>query len=338
MKIAFIGFGNSVRNYHLPYLTNVDEISVKKIYRREEDRCNDLASEQWFPDITFTSCLNDVLDDSEIELIVVNTHVDTHAFYAMEALKHGKHVLVEKPFANDSAEAKMIFDFAAEKGLIAMSNQNRRFDGDFLTLKKVLASGRLGKVVELQSHYHYFSPDKVKPEFGKLYGLAVHTLDQVWSLYGRPERVVYDVRSIYFPGESDDYIDIDFFYGDTKVTIKCSDYVKSKSPKFIVYGDKGSFIKYSSGHQAKNPEGPTMVDFTPEPEDNWGILEYRDSEGHDRREHIMSSITEYGILYRELYHAIRHGAIKPVQDDEVLGVLGILEKGIIEAKLQTRRS
>lgn len=334
MKIAFIGYGNSVRNYHLPYLVNVNEISVKKIYRREEDRGNDLEAETWYPDIEFTSQLDDIYRDDDIELVVVNTHVDTHAEYALGALHHGKNVLVEKPFAQNASEARMIFELAQEKGLIVMANQNRRYDGDFLTLKKVIESGKLGKIVELQSHYDYFNPTGVKPDFGLLYGLAVHTLDQMWSIFGRPERVAYDVRSIYYPGKGDDFVDIDLFYGETKVTVKCSQYVKKAFPKFVVHGDKGSFIKYSSGHQLKNPNGPTVVDFQPEPEERWGEIFYRDEAGQDRQEKVPSEITDYGLLYKALYHTLRYGAAKPVQDDQVIGVMELLEQGVAAAKMQ----
>lgn len=334
LSVALIGYGNSVLNYHLPYLAKMNNVLVKKIFRREEDRRHDMESEKWYPDIEFTSQINDLWNDTEIELVVINTHVDTHAQYAIAALEHGKHVLVEKPFANDSEEARHIFSLAEEKGLVAMANQNRRYDADFLTLKKVLKSGRLGNVIELQSHYDYFMPEKVKPEFGKLYGLAVHTIDQIWSYFGKPDRVLYDVRSIYYPGHSDDYIDIDLFYGVTKVTIKCSDYVKKAPAKFSVYGDKGCFIKNSSGHQHKNPHGPMVVNFEVEDESNWGDLYYRDDAGNDCHERIPSEVTDYSLLYQALYQTIRHGAPKPVQDDEVLGVMGVLEQGIACAKKQ----
>lgn len=97
MNIAMIGFGNAVVNYHLPYLAGREGIKVKTIFRREEDRVGDMEREAYYPDIAFTSDLNAVLSDLDIELIVVATHVDSHFEYARLALEHGKHVLVEKP-------------------------------------------------------------------------------------------------------------------------------------------------------------------------------------------------------------------------------------------------
>lgn len=332
LSIAYIGFGNSVVNYHLPYLEAQPNIKVKSIFRRAEDRLGDTEREKYYPSIQFTSDLQDILNDAEIELIVVCTHVDSHVYYAKLALEHNKHVLVEKPFAASCEEARGIFDLAARSGLIAMAYQNRRFDGDFLTLKKVLNSGKLGRIVEIQSHYSYFRPQSIRPGFGLLVGLAVHTIDQLVSLYGKANRVHYDVRSIYYPGESDDYIDIDFHHGILKATVKSSLSVKAQPPKFIVHGDRGSFIKYSSGHQKKSQDGPTRVSYEREPMDNWGKLFYIDEDGAEHHELVPSEVTNYGRLYEELYQCIRFNKAKPVQDEEVLYVLSVLNGGITAAK------
>ncbi|WP_246145219.1 Gfo/Idh/MocA family oxidoreductase [Oceanobacillus sojae] len=333
LSIAFIGYGNSVTNYHLPYLEKRESINVKYIYRRAEDRIHEgIEHENWYPDINFTSDLDEILNDKEIELIVVCTHADSHAEYARTALQNNKNVLVEKPFASTLDEAKEIFELAKSKGLIAMANQNRRFDGDFLTLKKVLDSGVLGNIIEIQSHYDYFRPEKIQKGFKTLHLLAVHTIDQIISLYGNPDRIYYDVRSIYCPGESDDFTDIDFYYGtQMKATVKCSNSVKIEHPKFTVHGDRGSFIKYSSGHQKKNPDGATKVSFIQEPENNWGKISYFDENGKEVNKSIPSEITDYAILYEKLFDSIRNGTEKPVKDDEVLTVMEILNNGIKEA-------
>lgn len=334
MNIAIIGYGNAVLNYHLPYLDRKENIKVKYIYRREEDRVREGSNhENWYPSIQFTTDLNEILQDKEVELLVICTHVDSHVEYATAALKNNKHVLVEKPFAPTIEEATKIFELAESKGLIAMSNQNRRFDGDFLTLKKVLKSGNLGNIIEIQSHYDYFQPQNInKGDFGLIYGLAVHTIDQIVSIYGKPDDIHYDVRSVYYPGEADDYIDIDFYFGRTKVTIKCSFTVKIEHPKFIVHGDKGSFIKYSSGHQKKNPNGPNKLSFEIEPEDNWGKISYVDNNGNEKEQKVKSEITDYSILYENLYQAIKNGSEKPVKDEEVITVLRILEEALSIAK------
>ena len=184
LVVAYIGFGNSVCRYHLPYVERrPDTIKVKYIYRREEDRKGDEERETWYPNITFTTDINQVMNDEEVNLVVVNTPDAFHVSYTMMALEHGKNVLCEKPFAMTAKQAAEVFAFAKEKGLVAMSNQNRRYDADMRTVRKVIESGVLGELVEIESHYDYYRPSiKDRKEFGILYGLAVHPIDQIICL------------------------------------------------------------------------------------------------------------------------------------------------------------
>ena len=152
ITVAYIGFGVSVREYHIPYVENRDDIKVKYVYRREEDIAAFAEYEPFYPEIIFTTDLDQVLNDDEVNLVVVNTPDRFHVPYAKQILNAGKHALVEKPFAPTSAEAREVFDLAKEKGLICMPNQNRRFDADFLAVKEVLESGKLGQLVRLEGN------------------------------------------------------------------------------------------------------------------------------------------------------------------------------------------
>lgn len=328
LTVAYIGFGNSVVRYHLPYVARRKDIRVKSIYRRLEDRTGDTEREAYYPSIRFTSDLDEVMKDDEINLIVVNTPHDSHVYYAKLALANNKHVLVEKPFASTAQEAKEVLGLAKAKGLIAMPNHNRRYDADFLTVKKVIDSGVLGDLVEVESHYDYYRPDKMHKGLGMIYGLAVHTIDQIISLCGVPEKLHYDIRSIAFPGEADDYIDIDFHYGSYKAIVKTCCAVKIDYPRFIVHGKKGSFIKAGMGHQSsiKPVPGPVHISFEVENEDNWGQLSYFDRDGVEHNEKVPTEVGDYGILYDGLYKSIMNGEEKPVKDEETIAVMKILEE------------
>lgn len=337
LVVAYIGFGNSVCRYHLPYVERrPDTIKVKYIYRREEDRKGDEERETWYPHITFTTDIDQVMNDEEVNLVVVNTPDAFHVFYTMMALEHGKNVLCEKPFAMTAKEAEKVFAFAKEKGLVAMSNQNRRYDADMRTVRKVIESGVLGDLVEIESHYDYYRPSiKDRKGFGILYGLAVHPIDQIIGQFGKPKKVVYDCRSIDNPGESDDYYDIDFFYDNgVKAIVKTSYYVKLDYPRFIVHGKKGSFLMPALGHQsAQKPKpGPIEISFDPLPEDKWGTLSYIDDEGNDVTKKVPTEIGDYGIIYDNLYDVIFNHGEKVVKDEEVIEVLRIIEEGTKVAK------
>lgn len=336
LVVAYIGFGNSVCRYHLPYVERrKDTVKVKYIYRREEDRIGDEERETWYPDITFTTDIDQVMNDPEVNLIVVNTPDQFHVSYTMQALDHGKNVLCEKPFAMSAKEASEVFAYAKEKGLIAMANQNRRYDADMRTVRKVIESGVLGEILEVESHYDYYRPsiaDHVG--FGILYGLAVHPIDQIIGQFGKPKKVVYDCRSFDHPGESDDYYDIDFFYERMKAIVKTSYYVKLDYPRFIVHGRKGSFLMPALGHQSaqKAKPGPVEISFEPLPEDKWGTLSYIDENGQDITKKVPTEIQDYGLIYDNLYDVIFNGGEKVVKDEEVIEVLRIIEEATKAAK------
>ena len=125
------------------------------------------------------------MEDDDIQLVVICTYTDSHYEYAKMALDHGKNVLVEKPFMLTSEEAISIFNYAKEKGLFIQCYQNRRYDSDFLTTQKVIESGKLGELLEVEMHFDYYRPEipNSVTEFSKhssyLYGHGCHTIDQV---------------------------------------------------------------------------------------------------------------------------------------------------------------
>lgn len=337
LTIAYIGFGYSVCEYHLPYVDErKDFIKAKYIYRREEDRVGDLERESWYPEIKFTSDLDQVLNDDEVNLIVVNTPNQFHAYYSKLALEHGKNVLCEKPFAESPEEAKEVFEMARKKGLYAFSNQNRRYDADMRTMRKVIESGVLGDIVEVESHYDYFRPEHAKEYLGfeKISGIGVHPLDQIVGMFGIPNKVVYDCRSIANPGKADDYYDFDLFYDRFKAVVKTSHYVKIQHPRFTVHGTKGSFIMPQLGHNSDKKREPGRIKLEKRnyPEELWGTVSYIDDQGNDVNKRVPVEQHDYGIIYDNINDVLTGKAEKVVKDDEVIAVLEIVDQGIQAAK------
>ncbi|MBO1306263.1 Gfo/Idh/MocA family oxidoreductase [Enterococcus sp. 669A] len=331
---AYIGFGNSVIRYHLPYVNlRKDKVKVKYIYRREEDRAleGEKEREALYKDYIFTSRLEDILEDPEVNLIVVNTPNTTHVMYAKMALDAGKNVLVEKPIAMNYEETKDLLEYAKEKELTLMPNHNRRFDTDCLAVKDAIASGKLGRLIEIESHYDYFRQEHflTEPEMVIVSGLGIHTTDQIVSMLGVPKRCQYDVRSVYFDSGADDYFDIDLFYDGMKAIVKTNYLVKTKYPRFIVHGDHGSFIKYGGKHNSDTSyTEPIQVKLEVEDESDWGVMEYVDEQGETHIEKIPSQPTDYGRIYDGLYETIINQAPKLVADEEVLADMKIIEEAM----------
>ena len=334
ITVAYVGFGVSVREYHIPYVENRDDIRVKYVFRREQDVAQFADYEPFYPEIMFTTDFQDVLKDPTVDLVVVSAPDAFHVPYAKQILNSGKHALIEKPFAPTAKEAQEVFDLAKKKGLICMPNQNRRFDADFLAVKDVLASGKLGTLVRLESHYDYFKPNGWYDHLGTLYNLGVHTTDQVISLLGMPDRVHCDVRSIHHPGVGDDYYDLEFFYGNCKASVNTQMCVLIDYPRFTLHGTNGSFtlppVIHNSGK--KKVVGRHKVSFAPAGEDRWGTLVYKDADGQTVTEKVPVGCAHYERIYDNLVDAIEHGAEKVIRDEEVVRVLEILEEATEVAK------
>ncbi|MBW4080631.1 Gfo/Idh/MocA family oxidoreductase [Paenibacillus sp. S150] len=338
LTIGYIGNGKSTNRYHLPFSLNRDYLNVKTVYARNPDK------EEWdkAPGVLYTSDIEVLMNDAEIQLIVVCTHLDTHYTYAKMALDHGKNVLVEKPFMMSRDEAVSIFQYATEKNLIIQCYQNRRYDSDFLTTQKVIESGKLGDLLEVEMNYDYYRPETPNSitHFSRynsyLYGHGVHTLDQALSYFGTPESVHCDVRQLLGPGRMNDYFDLDLYYSSLKVSIKSSFFRLKARPSFAVYGKKGVFVKQTIDRQEEHlklfhlPKG--HPDFGVDLPEHYGILTYLDAEGDYHEEKVVSEKGDYARVYDGLYQAIIHGQEKVIKDEETIAVMGILEEGIGECK------
>ncbi len=338
ITIAFVGFGVSVREYHIPYVENRSDIRIKYVFRRQEDIAQFAEYEPFYPEIAFITDFEQVLSDDEVDLVVVSAPDAFHVSYAKQILNAGKHALIEKPFAPTAAEAREVFALAKEKGLICMPNQNRRFDADFLAVKSVLESGKLGDLVRLESHYDYYKPNGWYDHLGTLYNLAVHTIDQIISLLGIPDKKQYDVRSIHHPGVGDDYYDLGFYYGNCKASVSTSMCVLIDYPRFTLHGTKGSMtlppVIHNSGK--KKVVGRHKVNLLPATKDRWGTLVYVNDNGDTVTEKVPVDKAHYEKIYDNLVDAIENGAEKIIKDEEVVEVLTILEEATEVAKTHSR--
>ena len=333
LTIGYIGNGKSTNRYHLPFVLQRENIRVKTIYQRNPN------NEAWdrIEGVNYTSNLDELLKDEEIQLIVICTMQDSHYNYAKLVLENNKNCLVEKPFMETYKEAKEIFDLAKSKGLIVQAYQNRRFDSDFLTVQKVIESGKLGDLLELEMHFDYFRPEtpegaKVFSPYGSfLYGHGCHILDQVISYFGKPDNINYDVRQLLGKGRMNDYFDLDLYYGNLKISVKSSYFRIKPRPSFIVYGKKGSFVKESKDRQEEHLKMfymPTNKDFGIDSFEHYGTLTYIDEESTIHEEKVKSVNGDYGRVYDDLYDAIVNNKEKKIKDEETLLQLQILEEGI----------
>lgn len=333
LTIGYIGNGKSTNRYHLPFvLQRQDKIRVKTIYRRNP------AHDAWakIEGVIYTDDLDMLLNDPEIEMICVCTSTK-HYEMAKLVLEHGKHCLVEKPFTDSLAQAKELFALAEEKGVMVSAYQNRRFDSDFLTVQRVIESGILGDLLEIEMHFDYYRPeipekvDFFYPYMSYLYGHGCHTLDQVISYFGKPDRVHYDVRQLLGEGRFNDYFDLDLYYGTLKVSVKSSYFRVKERPSFVVIGKKGCFEKAKKDRQEEHLKMfymPEHKDFGVDLPEHYGTAYFYDDNGVYHEEKIPSVKGDYGRVYDSLYETIKNGAPQLIAPWQTLCQMEMLETGV----------
>ncbi len=331
LTIAYIGNGKSTNRYHLPFVLTRDAFRVTTIHAR--------STPTWprVPGVAYVSDLDAIWDDPAVDLVAICTPMDSHVALTREALDHGKHVLVEKPFCATPDEARGLFDLAARRGLFLQCYQNRRFDSDFLTTQRVIDSGVLGDLFEVQLAFDYYRPEvpSREPRFSVgsafLYGHGVHTVDQVLSRFGSPDEVRYDVRALLGPGRMNDYFDLDLLYGRLKVSVSSSYFRAKPRPSFVAYGTRGMFAKHTRDRQEEHLKVfylPGQPGFGVDLPEHYGTLTYYDDAGVFHEEKVVSAVGDYGRIYDGVHASIVDGAPKLVTDEQTVELVEILHEGL----------
>lgn len=333
VTMGFIGFGKSANRYHLPYITIRENLRVKKIFDLNINEA--LAAPYREKGVEFTTEIDELLTDSEIELITICTPAHTHYELAKKVIQAGKSVIVEKPFCDTLEHAKELFELGKERGVLVMPYQNRRFDGDYLAVKQVVEQGFLGQLNEVETHIDYYRPGSITEpgvkENGSFYGLGIHLMDRMIALFGRPDKVAYDIRNNEVESGVDNYFDVDLHYGHTfKVKVKTNHVVASSYPRFILHGENGTFVKYGEDQQENDLKAGIMPGSPGFGEDSvmyYGIARYKNANGDWIEKQIKTPVGDYGRYYDAVYETLKNGAEPLVSQEEALTNIQILEAG-----------
>jgi scyllo-inositol 2-dehydrogenase (NADP+) len=339
IQTAIASFGMSGQVFHGPSLASHLGFEVKTILERTKH-----FSRKMFPVAHIARNYREILNDTAIELIIVNTPDSFHFGMAYEALMAGKHVVVEKPFTLKTEEAEKLIDLANKKKLLLTVYQNRRWDGDFLTIQKLIGSGVLGRLVEFESHFdryrNFVAADTWKEEgdeyAGVLFNLGSHMVDQALVLFGMPIAVTAHLGIVRTGGKVADYYDIRMQYHNFATLLKCSYLVKEAGPRYTLHGTNGSFLKWGIDTQEellKKGEKPVGADWGKEPEINWGKLN-ADVQGVNIRGKVETEAGNYLAFYNNLYNAIRLGEPIAVKPEQAMQVIRILEICLESHRLQ----
>ncbi len=335
IKTGIASFGLSGQVFHAPFLDLHEGFELSVIAERSKDLAR--AS---YPDVHTVRSFDDLLA-TDIELVVVNTPGPTHFDYCQQALRAGKHVVVEKPFVPTSTEAGTLIRLAKGKGLLLTVFQNRRFDGDFLTIKQILQSGELGRIVEFQSAFQRYRPDVTTtrtpwkeeplPGNGITYDLCSHLSDQALALFGKPDAVWATLASQRDGSRIDDYSLMHLLYPHLTVTLRAGMMIREEGPRFAVHGTKGSYLKYGLDPQENllrsGKARPSRQAWAVEDEAAWGIL------NTTYRRKYPTVPGNYLGYYDAIYDHLRGGKPAPVSHEEM-----IIDVKMLEAAFESNKS
>lgn len=339
INTALCSFGMSGLVFHSPFLSINPHFNFYAVWERTKNE----AQKKFTNVITYRK-LDEMLSDELVELVIVNTPNYTHFEYAKKALQAGKHVIVEKPFTVTVKQAQELIDLAKKQNKILSVYQNRRYDSDYKTIKKVLDKKLLGEVVEAEFHFDRYreelSPKQHKevpgPGTGVLYDLGAHLIDQALQLFGWPSKLFADIRIIRPVSKVDDYFEVLLYYPNLRVRLKASYSVREALPGYIIHGLKGSFIKPKTDVQEALLQAgsiPGGADWGREPETEKGLL-HTEIDGVEERKYIDSEQGNYDDYYSGIYEAIRNNKPVPVTAEEGMNVIRIIETAFESSEAQ----
>jgi predicted dehydrogenase len=310
ISVGLVGFGVSGRVFHAPVIGAVSGLRLTGIVQRHGD-----SARRACPDVRIHRDLDSLLADDSIRLVVIATPNAAHHELARRCLLAGRDVVADKPLTVTSAEARGLAELAAARGRVLSVYQNRRWDGDFLTVERLIRSGALGRVVIFESRYdRYRAARRVEawresqgPGAGVLYDLGPHLLDQAMVLFGMPQAITADVRIERADAVVDDAFDILLGYPGLRVFLRATMLACSPAPRFLVYGAGGSFSKHGMDPQEsvlRAGGSPASPGWGEEDETRWGTLACRGEDGSIVRRTVPTERGDYRRFYENVRDAI----------------------------------
>lgn len=327
LNVALLGYGYVGRTFHAPLIAATPGLRLVAVGSSDAVKVHaDL------PDVAVAS-VDDVLARADVDLVVIATPNETHHPLACRALEAGRHVVVDKPFTITLAEAIDLTRRAAERRLLLSVFHNLRWNADFLTLRALIESGRLGEVRFFESHFDRYRPavrprwrEQARPGSGIWYDLGSHLLDQALQLFGRPRALYADLAMQRDGAAAVDYFHVLLRYETRRVILHGSNLVAGGNPRFVVHGEAASYVKYGLDPQEealRRGERPGAPGWGHDAED--GTLYVPSSEPGARTEPVPTQSGDWRLYYARIAEAASGAGANPVPPEQAVEVMELLE-------------
>ena len=339
VRVGLIGFGMAGQAFHAPVIRGVQGMELACILERHGSKAKEI-----YPEVRVARTLDELFSDKTIALCVLATSNDSHFPLAKACLEAGRHVVVDKPFTPTMAEAEQLVRLAADRKLLITVFQDRRWDGDFQTVKKLVKSGAMGAIVEYEARYDRFRPQprpnvwRERPGFpaaGVLWDLGPHLIDQALVLFGEPETVWATAFRQRQASTMDDSFDVHMEYPYLRATLRARILAYGLSHHMLIHGTEGSFVKFGMDPQEEilrsehPPEGLDWgADWGEEPESLWGTL----SRVNEPIRKVKTERGDYRGFYANVRDAIEKGSPLEVTPEQALRTM----RGILLAHKSSR--
>jgi len=334
VRVGLIGYGYASKTFHAPLIVGTPGMTLAAVSSSDATKVH----ADW-PGVSVVSDPKQLFNDPDIDLIVIPTPNDTHFPLARAAMEAGKHVVVDKPFTVTLSQARELEALAKSRGLVLSVFHNRRWDSDFLTLKGLIAEGKLGEVSYFESHFDRYRPqvrnrwrEQAGPGSGIWYDLAPHLIDQALVLFGVPVSITVDMAQLRPDAQTTDYFHAVLSYPQRRVVLHGTMLAAAESARYIVHGTRGSYVKFGLDPQEDRLKAGERL-----PQEDWGydmrdgVLTLASGDELDAQT-LLTVPGNYPAYYAAIRDALNGQGENPVPASQAIRVMELIELGIESAK------
>jgi len=330
IETGLIGFGLGGKAFHAPFIATVPGLRLAAVLQRKGNEAAEI-----YPETKIVRSIEDMLAIENMRLVAISTPNDTHYPYVKACLEAGCDVVVDKPFTTNVSEARELIALAQKTGRLLTVYQERRLDGDFATLQKLIADGEFGRVIRFEETFDRCRPairdswkEKTGPGTGVFFDLGPHLIDHALKLFGPPEALLADIRAEREGAANNDAFDLTLYYENgLRAYLSSTTLAPIARPHFRLLGTKGSFVKHGLDPQEALLRSGKPVggkDWGIEKEEEWGTLARFDAASSSQRK-IPTSRGDYRAFYENVRDVILGKAKPLVALEEALQVMYALE-------------
>lgn len=336
IKTGICSYGLSGRVFHAPFINVHPGFELSGIVERHKNE-----SKEKYPQSKIYRSVEELCADKAIQLIIINTPSYLHYDHAKAAILAGKNILVEKPFTISVKDGEELIALSEKQKVLITVYQNRRYDGDYLAVKKVVDEKLLGDPRYVEIRYERYRPmyggkphkEGDLPGAGNMYDLSPHLVDQALQLFGWPKALFADIWKMRDDVVPPDHFMLTFYYDKLRVHLTASSVSREPGWGYILHGMKGSFLQKRSDLQEEQLMAgavPSMSGWCAAPSAPDGILHTEINNEVIRKETTITPGNYMG-MFDDLYKFLIGQGKNPVPAEDGLNTVKIIEAGFKSA-------